>query len=151
MIDGLKLMFSGEELRTRLDEGIERHEEAAAHWTREAQRTKDDETDDHPLLPPHICHSEAVRHTWRATVLAFIRDHLDASEIYRMGAADPEFGELLPTRPESVDDDDDDDDGNNGESDRDDWCSGEVIADNEECRATRLDMSGLEIIKIERR
>jgi hypothetical protein len=99
MIDGLKLTFSGEELRTLLGKGVRGHEDKARRWTRETLREKDDETDDAPLLPQHICENEIERHTWRATTLAFIRDHIDAAETYRLGAADLEFGELLPEKP----------------------------------------------------
>jgi hypothetical protein len=68
MIDGRKLTFSGETLRTMLGQRIRRHEEKAGHWTRETLRAEDDETEDAPLLPQHMCENEAERHTWRAQV-----------------------------------------------------------------------------------
>ena len=46
-----------------------------------------------------MCTSEAERHEWRADVLGFIRDHIDASEMYQLGEADLAFGELLPEEP----------------------------------------------------
>src|SRR5262245_41049718 len=105
MIDGLKLTFSGEELRTLLEEGVRRHEEEASRWTRETLRTTEDETEDTPLLPQHICENEAERYTWRANVLRFIRDHVDAGETYRLNAADLEYGDLLPDKPRWVEQD----------------------------------------------
>ena len=99
MIDGLKVTISGEELRTLLDDVVRRHEARASRWTRETMGTKEDETEDAPLLPQHMCENEAERHTWRATVLAFIRDHVDAGETYRLSVADLDEGELLPEKP----------------------------------------------------
>ncbi|HEY1302510.1 MAG TPA: hypothetical protein VGF24_03115 [Vicinamibacterales bacterium] len=99
MIDGLKVTISGEELRALLDDGVRRHESRASRWTRETMRTKEDETEDAPLLPEHMCENEAERDTWRATVLAFIRDHVDAGETYRLSVAELDEGELLPEKP----------------------------------------------------
>jgi hypothetical protein len=99
MIDGLKLTISGEELRTLLEERIADHDRSAEHWRREQTRTQEDETEDAPLLPEHMCGNEEERHVWRAEVLGFIRDHIAAQETYRLGAADLEFGELLPAKP----------------------------------------------------
>ena len=98
-IDGLKLKFSGEELRTRLDARRRDHEERAARWRHELTRGPQDQTEDEPLLPDHICENEAERHDWHAEVSAFIRDHIDAEEVYQLGQADLEFGELLPEKP----------------------------------------------------
>lgn len=57
------------------------------------------ETDDPSLLPEHICENEADQQEWRAEVLTFLRDHLDPSEVYRLGESDVDFGELLPRQP----------------------------------------------------
>ena len=100
MIDGLKLTIPGEKLRLLLEAQIQRHEQRAERWAREQTRTPEDETEDTPLLPDHICANEAERHVWRAGVLAFIRDHVEAGETYRLAPADLEFGELLPRAPE---------------------------------------------------
>jgi hypothetical protein len=54
---------------------------------------------DPPLLPDHICENEAERHGWRASALAFLRDHLDSTKTYRIGEADLAFADLLPTKP----------------------------------------------------
>jgi hypothetical protein len=99
MIDGLKLTFSGEELRTLLEDRIADHNGAADHWRREQARTPESQTEDAPLLPEHMCENEEQRHVWRAEVLEFIRDHIDVHETYRLGAEDLDFGELLPSKP----------------------------------------------------
>jgi hypothetical protein len=105
MIDGLKLTLSGTELRTLLESRVQRHEELASRWTCETLRDKSDETEDAPLLPLHICENEAERHTWRALTLAFVRDHVEPDETYRLSAADLEYGELLPEKPKWVEQD----------------------------------------------
>lgn len=99
MIDGLKLTMTGEEIRRLLDQRIREHEQRAEHWHRECARTPEDQTDEHPLLPDHMCENEAERQEWRAEVLGVIRDHIEPGEIYRLGEADLEFGELLPEKP----------------------------------------------------
>jgi hypothetical protein len=102
MIEGLKLTFSGEELRKVLEERIDYHDRCADRWRREQTRTKEDETEDAPLLPDHMCEHEEEEHMWRSEVLGFIREHIEPQETYRVGAADAEFGELLPIKPGSV-------------------------------------------------
>ena len=99
MIDGLKLMVTGEELQTLLAQRMEQHERCAERWNRERERKPEEQTDEQPVLPEHMCAGEAERHEWRADVLGFIRDHIDASEVYRLGEADLAFGELLPEEP----------------------------------------------------
>ena len=102
MIDGLKLTLTGEEVRRLLDERSQEHQRRAEWWKDEQERTPENPTDDHPLMPDHMCEHEAERHEWLAEVLAFIRDHVDASEVYRLGKRDLEFGELLPPKPGGV-------------------------------------------------
>jgi len=99
MIDGLKLTFSGEELRTLLDVRIQEHVQRVERWRREQTRDPQDATEDEPVLPLHMCENEASRHHWRSLVLAFIRDHVETGETYRLNATDLEFGELLPNKP----------------------------------------------------
>jgi hypothetical protein len=99
MIEGLKLTITGEELQTLLAQRMEDHERDAARWKREQARTPEEQTVEEPLLPDHMCANEAERHEWRVDVLGFIRDHIDSSEVYRLGEADLEFGELLPEKP----------------------------------------------------
>ena len=98
-IDGLKLAFRGGELRTLLDERRREHEERAARWRHELTRGPQDQTEDAPLLPDHMYENGAKEHDWRAEVAAFIRDHIDADEVYQLGQADLEFGEILPEKP----------------------------------------------------
>lgn len=102
MIDGLKLTMTGEQLRKLLRERAEAHRASAAQWDHEAKRTPEEQTEEEPLLPEHMCENEAERHEWRAEVLEFIREHLEPLEIYRLGESDLEFGELLPPTPDSV-------------------------------------------------
>ena len=108
MIDGLKVTLTGEELRARLDERVKDHEREAAWYKRRAtsqsreDRQDGDDDEDEIVLPEHMCDFERELHEWRAEVLAYLRDHLDASEVYRLGEADLEFGELLPEKPGCV-------------------------------------------------
>jgi len=178
MIDGLKLTMSGEELRTLIDQGVRRHERQAGRWTRETLRTTDDETEDAPLLPHHMCENEAERHSWRASVLTFIRDHIDAAETYCLCLADLEAGELLPEKPGWLEQDEYEErtrigfnlerlvksmNGIGGlahamrcgaESDRHEFGTmpETVIEETDELRTSRINIeSGPEIIKIERK
>ena len=96
MIDGLKLTLTGEELRQMLQERADHHRASAARWSHEAERTPEEQTEEEPLLPEHMCENEAERHEWRAEVLEFIREHLEPLEVYRLGESDLAFGELLP-------------------------------------------------------
>jgi hypothetical protein len=98
-IDGLKLTIPGAELRRLLEQRVEEHQRRADRWRREQTRTPEEQTEDEPLLPDHMCANEAERHEWRADVLGFIRNHLDSGEVYRLGEADLAFGELLPEKP----------------------------------------------------
>jgi hypothetical protein len=98
-IDGLKLTMSGVEMQKRLERRIEEHQRCVERWKREQARTPDQQTDDEPLLPDHLCANEAERHEWRAEVLTFIHDHIDVAEVYRLAEADLAFGELLPAKP----------------------------------------------------
>jgi hypothetical protein len=99
MVDGLRLTIEGAELRRLLDQRIDDHCRSAERWKREQARTPEDQTDDAPLLPEHLCENEAERHEWRAAVLEFIRDRIEPAEVYRLGEADLVFGELLPAKP----------------------------------------------------
>jgi hypothetical protein len=99
MIDGLKLTITGKELRSLLERRVESHRRSADHWAREQERNAEEATDEEPVLPEHMCENEAERHEWRAEVLEFMRDHIDASETYRLGEDDLAFGELLPEKP----------------------------------------------------
>ena len=50
-------------------------------------------------MPSSICQNEIEEHEWRVAVLEFIRDHIEGTEVYRLAEADLEFGELLPEKP----------------------------------------------------
>jgi hypothetical protein len=106
MIEGLKLTMTGVELRARLQERVEVHTHRAEWYKRQAQRTPEEQTDDEPLLPDHMCEFEIERHEWRAEVLAFIRDRIAEGEVFRLGEADLAFGEILPEKPGCVEQDD---------------------------------------------
>ena len=99
MIDGLKLTMTGVELRALLEQRVADHLRHAERWQRELARTPEEQTEDEPLLPDHICENEAERHEWRADVLGFIRDHIEPAELYRLCEADLIFGALLPEKP----------------------------------------------------
>lgn len=99
MIDGLKCTMTGEEIRALLDQRIRTHARRVEHWSRELARAPEDQTEEAPLVPDHLCENEMERHEWRGEVLAFIRDHIEPLEVYRLGPADLEFGELLPEKP----------------------------------------------------
>jgi hypothetical protein len=75
------------------------HQRCADRWKREQARAPEEQTEDEPLLPDHICANEAERHGWRVEVLGFIRDHIVSAEVYRLGEADLAFSELLPEKP----------------------------------------------------
>jgi hypothetical protein len=98
-IQGLMLTMTGAELLDLLQDRIRTHRDCARRWKRQEARTSEEETEDEPLLPTHMCANEAERHEWRADVLGFIRDHLEPAETYRLGEADLAFGELLPAKP----------------------------------------------------
>jgi hypothetical protein len=100
MIDGLRLTIAGEELRRLLEERITAHQLRADRWKREQARTPEEQTEDEPLLPEHICENEAERHEWRAAVLEFIRDRIEPAEVYRLSESDLEFGELCQRSPD---------------------------------------------------
>lgn len=109
MIKGLKLTMTGEELRMLIERRAAEHRAKAARWKEEAVRTQDDETTEAPLIPEHICENEVARCAWRAERLIFLRDHLDPSEVFRLGEMDLEFAELLPEPPDTLGPDDSED------------------------------------------
>jgi len=98
-IEGLKLTIPGEEVKRLLEQRMHRHRQCAERWNRERERTPEQQTEEQPLLPDHMCENEAERHEWRIEVLGFIRDHIDPDELYRLGESDLAFGELLPQKP----------------------------------------------------
>lgn len=93
--------MTGRELRARLEERITHHERRAQWYKAEAKREPGEENDG-LVLPEHMCEYESERHEWRAEVLAYIREHIEEAEIYRLDEADLAFGEILPEAPGSV-------------------------------------------------
>ena len=98
MIEGLKLTMTGEEVRKRLAERIKHHEQLVAHYKKEAAREPDPKDEYDFVLPEHMCEYEQELHGWRAEALTYIREHVEGGEIYRLGPADLDFGELLPEK-----------------------------------------------------
>jgi hypothetical protein len=105
MIEGLKLTMTGEEVRKRLDERVKHHERLVEHYKREAKREPDPNVEYDCVLPEHMCEFEQELHAWRAETLAYIRKHVEGGEVYRLGPADLEFGEILPQKPGVVEQD----------------------------------------------
>ena len=99
MIDGLKLTMTGEELRKRLDQRVKDHERQAAWYKREAKRDPDPNDENDFGMPEHMCEHEEQFHAWRAKALAYIREHVEGGEVYRLTEADLAFGEILPQKP----------------------------------------------------
>lgn len=104
MIDGLKLTFTGDELRRLLHERAGTHRAAVARIKLE-QCSGREPTIDCPQLPEHIVEEMIDRHEWRSEVLDFIRAHVESAETYRLGSDDLQFAELLPEAPRWIDDD----------------------------------------------
>jgi hypothetical protein len=102
MIDGLRLTMTGEELRKRLDQRVKDHERRAAWYKREAKREPDPNDENDFGLPEHMCEFEEDFHGWRAEVLAYIREHVEGGEVYRLDQADVAFGEILPEKPDII-------------------------------------------------
>lgn len=100
MIEGLKLTMTGKELRDRLERRIHEHVQRAERWKRELTRTAAEQTMEEPLLPDQMCENEAEREEWHVEVLTFILDHVEEEETYRLGQTDLAFGELLPDKPD---------------------------------------------------
>lgn len=105
MIEGLKLTMTGEELRKRLDQRVKHHQSVVDHYMREAKREPDPSVEDDYVLPEHMCEFEQELHQWRAETLAYIREHIEGGEVYRLGPTDLEFGEILPEKPGIVEQD----------------------------------------------
>jgi hypothetical protein len=104
MIDGLKLTFTGDELRRLLHERAETHRAAVARIKLE-QCSDREPTIDCPLLPEHIVEEMIDQHEWRSEVLDFIRAHVEGAETYRLGSDDLEFAELLPEASAGIEED----------------------------------------------
>ena len=105
MVDGLRLTISGDELCRLLSVREREHRTLEAAWRADLDAdpgTGGQGIDERAQLPAHIIDESIERHAWRARVLAVIREHVEPSEIYRIGQADLVFAELLPPTPEIV-------------------------------------------------
>ncbi len=102
MIEGLRLTMTGEEIRNILNDRIDHHTQRAAQWRKDAQRPNEERSEAAQWMPEGVCDGEADAAEWRAQRLAFIREHIDPSEVYRLGPGDVKFGELLPPQPVSM-------------------------------------------------
>jgi hypothetical protein len=99
MIDGLKLLMRGEELRTRVSERIERLQAAVEQYRKDLEMDPKDQTDEHPWLPEHILENMIDEREDRIHALTLIRDHVVSNEQYLLDQADLQFAELLPPPP----------------------------------------------------
>ena len=102
MIEGLRLTMTGEEIRKILRERMDHHTRRAELWREDAERSNEERTEAAKWLPEEMCETEAETSEWRARRLAFLREHIDPSEVYRLGPADVKFGDLLPPQPVSM-------------------------------------------------
>lgn len=98
-IEGLKLSFTGDEIRAVLQQRIDSHLRHAERWDQEQARGPETNTEETPRLPDRICGYEAERHRWRVEVLTMIREHVQPSALYLLDECDLDFGELLPETP----------------------------------------------------
>ena len=106
VIDGLKLTMTGGELRALLVDAAKARVRLADHWKKEAARAPDDrKAGGKSRLPGRICEKEAERQEWRAEMLTFLRNHVDAAATYWLGRDDLEFGDLLPEEPDWLEED----------------------------------------------
>jgi hypothetical protein len=96
MIDGLKLIMPGTELRNRVTARIQWHESRVAHFERELKRTAGDETEDILPVPEHILELKRDDHLDQVEILTLIREHVIPEEVYRLDEGDLRFAGLLP-------------------------------------------------------
>ena len=107
MIDGFRIDVTAEELLRHLDARVQTHREEASRCDAKRLRLETagaaNETDDEegPMAlcwPGYLGDLEhrAARHRRRETALVFLRDHIVAHEIYRLGEADLKLVELWP-------------------------------------------------------
>jgi hypothetical protein len=107
VIDGLKLTLSGSELRALLADAAKARLRLADHWKKEAARSPDDKkAAGKSRLPDRICEKEAERQEWRAEMLTFLKNHVDASATYWLGRDDLDFGDLVPEEPDWLEEED---------------------------------------------
>jgi hypothetical protein len=106
VIDGFRIDVTADELMRLLDERIQHHREVSADCDRrrvrlEAVTTPDPDDEDEQLAAawpgyPEELEKRAERHRDKAAALLFLRDHVVANEIYRLGEDDLRFLQLVP-------------------------------------------------------
>jgi hypothetical protein len=107
-IRGIQLTVTGRELVVRLSDRIRFHRERAD--TLIAQMTKIAEAEHEAAEDlsgtfstyesPRVRLEKRVReHQERASFLAFIRDHVNADDVYRLDSSDLKTADILPDRP----------------------------------------------------
>ena len=102
MIEGAKLTLTGEDFRKLLGERIEQLMRRAQEWRADAERPNNERSGRAAWMPDEDCEDLARTWEWRAQRLEFIREHIDPSEVYRLGPNDVKFTELLPPKPEPI-------------------------------------------------
>jgi hypothetical protein len=58
-VEGLRVTISGEKVHALLHERIQVHKRRADHWRHEQARSPEEQTEEEPLLPEHMCTNEA--------------------------------------------------------------------------------------------
>ncbi len=106
MIEGLKVELTADELGRLLERRVEHHREVAADCDSRRIRLRTvttpnpDDTEEQlaAAWPPYLENLErrAERHRDRADALQFLREHLVAHEIYRLGEDDLETLQIWP-------------------------------------------------------
>ena len=99
MVTGIRVAFTGEEIREALHGRIEAARQRAERWKYEAGRPLENQTIEEPVLPTHICINEERRALWRADVLAVIHERINRSEVYLLSKRELDFLGLLPPKP----------------------------------------------------
>ena len=99
MIDGLKLTMTGALLKGKVAERIQDHQDTIRKYRKAMARTPDEETEDTPGLPEHMCEYEIDCCEYSIEKLTLILDHLRDDESYLLGRRDLRFAELLPEPP----------------------------------------------------
>jgi hypothetical protein len=113
VIDGFRIEMTADELAQHLNARIEHHRRAAADCEAKRDRLEavappdaepDDEAPMFACWPGYAMELErrGDRHKQSEAALAFLRDHVVAREIYRLGERDLKLLELWPRRVEAA-------------------------------------------------
>lgn len=108
VVIGIKLNVSGRELGVRLAERIRWHREKADALLAQMSKLAEVERDARDALanafgrydsPRAMLGKKLDEHRDRAAFLTFLRDHVDADQLYRLDSTDLRMTEILPDRP----------------------------------------------------